>query len=221
MTFFSASEVCDAGVPGGNGGNQVVRAGVPEQTIEPASDTLNILRPAGLANGDGMILTLSNDDDRSLLTIDEAWTFLGSAFIATPDFWLTDVYFRLVEPGEPASYNILMDGSAYLSAAIAAYTNLDQSAPVVQTTTNNGNSDTGAVLSCNVLRNGSMLVTYGAGAATTRVSGPVALTLRLNWDFNNYLDDGDFDFGATGNQLTDWGVSQQWSAIGVLLQPPP
>lgn len=106
----------------------------------PGTATLSIAVPAGVADGDILVLIASGETTRTITT-PTGWTHAtGSPFATPAGGWHTTYIFYRTAASEPGSYNVTQSSSGAFSLAMAAFRNSagvgNISGDIVQAATN-------------------------------------------------------------------------------------
>jgi hypothetical protein len=156
-----------------------------------------------------------------VLSTPGGWTPLDSQDDGSGTSAFTQATFYRVFVAGDTTVTASFDRTCFSDVDVSAYTGNDTVTPIGagEHSTNaasTGTTSTGTGVT--VSTNGSYLVRFESDG-TGRTSGPAAMSNRLTYDTDVYVDDLAVNAGPTGNQTSNLGTNQIWVVQMVVIKP--
>ena len=159
---------------------QITYPGIAPSTAAANSNTITILRPAGMAVNDLMIAVLAQRGQNANPVASSAgWTRINGA--NNGGTLGIDVYWKLASAAEPASYTWVMTRNARISGAISVFRGVDTASPVVtsgaQVNAVASTTYTAPSISTGIVTNTMLVAIYARTNAAGAIRAATGMTL--------------------------------------------
>jgi MBG domain (YGX type)/YDG domain len=199
---------------------------------------VTVNRPANTLTGDLMLAIVTSDAPAGTLIPPSGWTDLsGSPFDDNgPHVQRTWILYRVMQAGDPASFNFEVDAASVLTCGIITFRGQSTSTPIsdITSTLNSGSTASRVAPSTTAGQDGSIwMALFGAEAngvdfslsipSTFDVNTKIAGNIRDELGTNNAVAIGGFfkavNAGATGTATSSTGSATRGIQVSLIVNP--